>query len=205
MLVRDRMTANPITVTPNTPVFESLKIMRDKNIRRLPVLKDGKLVGIVTELDLLKVSPSQATSLSVYELNYLLAKTTIKEAMSSKLVTVTGDTPIEEAAILMRDHKIGGLPVIDEGKLVGIITETDVFDAFVDLLGVRRGGERIVVKAEDRAGIISELTTYLAEQGINILSLVVVHEDSGGHIVLRVTGPGSDNLANNLRAKGYEV
>ncbi len=205
MLVRDRMTANPITVTPHTPVFESLKIMRDKNIRRLPVLKDGKLVGIVTELDLLKVSPSPATSLSVYELNYLLAKTTIKEAMSSKLVTVTGDTPIEEAAILMREHKIGGLPVVDEGKLVGIITETDVFDAFVDLLGVRRGGERIVVRAEDRAGTISELTTYLAEQGINILSLVVVHKDSGGHIVLRVTGQGSDNLANTLRAKGYEV
>jgi acetoin utilization protein AcuB len=135
MLIKDRMTRSPITAPPEMPMQEALKLMRERGIRRLPVVdKKGKLVGIVSDRDLLHASPSDATSLSVWELNYLLSKVTLKELMTTPVITVSPETPVQEAARIMAEKKIGGLPVVQAGKVVGIITETDLFRVLLELL-----------------------------------------------------------------------
>lgn len=123
--VRDWMTSNPITITQQTTLPETHRLMREHNIRRLPVINRGKLVGIVTLGDIREARPSDATTLSVYELNYLMDQVTAKEFMTHDPITISPDAPIGEAARLMVEHKIGGLPVMEDGELVGIITETD--------------------------------------------------------------------------------
>lgn len=206
MFVRDRMTANPITASPSTPVYEALKIMKENRIRRLPVVEGGVLKGIVTELDLLRVSPSPATSLSIYEIHYLMSKVTVKEAMTAEVITVDPDTLIEDAALLIRQRKIGGLPVLDHGKLVGIITETDLFDAFLEHLGAKQGGLRITFQVQDRAGELSRITQILKEMGINIQSVVVSHPGGGvATIVMRLHGDTLEQVTTRLKDEGYAI
>jgi acetoin utilization protein AcuB len=138
MLVHERMSKHPITITEDTPIHEAITLMRDKKVRRLPVLDGkGKLVGIVSEKDLLYVSPSPATSLSIYELHYLTSKITVGKIMTTDVITVSEHTPLEEAARIMADNKIGGLPVMRNERLVGIITESDLFRVFVELWGAQ--------------------------------------------------------------------
>lgn len=199
MRVRDKMTLNPITVEPTTPVAEALRLMEGRKIRRLPVLQDGQLVGIVTLLDLMRVSASPATTLSIYELRYLLDKLTVQEAMTRRVITVAPDAPIEQAALLMREHKIGGLPVVEDGRLVGIITETDIFDAFVDLLGMRKPGVRIEVDCADRPGVLARIASIIASHGLNIHSVVTTPAPTGqAHLVFRVQGDDVAALAAEL-------
>ena len=138
MLVHERMSRHPITITEDTPIDEAIKLMRDEKVRRLPVLnKKGELVGIVSEKDLLYVSPSPATSLSIYEIHYLISKITAGEIMTTDVITVSEYTPLEEAARIMADNKIGGLPVMRDEELVGIITESDIFRSFTEILAAR--------------------------------------------------------------------
>jgi acetoin utilization protein AcuB len=135
MLVGESMTKDPIVIRDDTPLDKAIKIMRDNKVRRLPILNDkGALVGIVSERDLLFASPSPATSLSIYELHYLMSRITVADVMTTEVITVTEDTPLQEAARIMADNKIGGLPVERKGELVGIITETDLFKIFLELL-----------------------------------------------------------------------
>ena len=141
MFVGERMTRDPIVVRDDTPINKALKIMRDNKVRRLPVLNDkGALVGIISERDLLYASPSPATSLSIYELHYLLSKIKVADVMTTEVITVTEDTPLQEAARIMADNKIGGLPVERKGELVGIITETDLFKIFLEMLEAQAVG-----------------------------------------------------------------
>jgi acetoin utilization protein AcuB len=141
MLVGERMTRNPIVIRDDTPIDKTLKIMRDNKVRRLPVLNDkGALVGIVSERDLLFASPSPATTLSIYELHYLLARIAVADVMTTEVITVTEDTSLKEAARIMADNRIGGLPVERKGELVGIITETDLFKIFLELLEAQEVG-----------------------------------------------------------------
>ena len=130
-LVSDWMTANPITVGPKTSLHDAHRLMKDRRVRRLIVIEDGKLVGIIALVDVLTAEPSKATSLSVFELNYLLAKLTIDEIMTREVITVPATATVRNAARLMLENKIGGLPVMDGAKLVGIITESDIFRLFV--------------------------------------------------------------------------
>jgi acetoin utilization protein AcuB len=172
MLVKERMTSNPITITPDTSFEGALKVMRKNKVRRLPVLdRERKLVGIVSEKDLLYASPSPATSLDIYELHYLLSKITVKEVMTEEVITVEEDTPLEETARIMADNKIGGLPVVRDGVLVGIITETDLFKIFLELLGARERGLRLSLLVPDRKGILASLTGEIARLGGNVVSL----------------------------------
>src|SRR5450756_606673 len=139
MLIKERMSRHPITVTPDTSLFDALRIIRDEKIRRLPVLDStGKLVGIISEKDLLYASPSPATTLSIYEMNYLISKIKIKELMTTRVITVEDDCPLEEAARIMVDNNISSLPVMSGGTLVGMVTESDLFKIFIDLLGARK-------------------------------------------------------------------
>lgn len=173
MLVGERMTRNPVTILETASIDDGIHLMRERRVRRLPVLDgSGKMVGIVSDKDLLHAAPSPATSLSVYELHYLLAKLTIKQVMSSPVISVTAETPIEEAAAVMADHKIGGLPVMDGSALVGIITETDIFKILVELLGARQPGLRVTLAVHDAKGTLASITQALAAQGANVISLV---------------------------------
>jgi acetoin utilization protein AcuB len=161
-----------ITIHPDLPMHDALKLMRREHIRRLPVVnRHGRLVGIVSESELLHASPSDATSLSIYEVNYLLSKITVEEVMSSDVITVTEDTPIEEAARIMADNKIGGLPVVRDDEVVGIITETDLFTIFLELLGAREPGIRVAALVPNDPGELSELSKAIFDIGGNILSL----------------------------------
>ncbi|MFS8523628.1 MAG: CBS domain-containing protein [Limnochordales bacterium] len=132
--VDDVYTRNPVTVGPETSAPDARKLMEEHDIRRLPVVQDGKLVGIVTLTDLLRAAPSPATSLSIWELNYLLDKIKVAELMTRDVVTATPDTDLQAVAKIMAERKIGGIPVVEGDKVIGIITESDVFRALVKLL-----------------------------------------------------------------------
>jgi len=172
MLVRERMSQPVFSVLPEMPVQEALAQMRKENVSRYPVVNNkGKLVGIVSEDDLLNASPSAATSLSVWEVNYLLSKITVERVMTKKVVTVEETTPLEEAARMMADYRIGGLPVMKDNALVGIITQTDLFRVFLELLGARESGVRLTALVKEERGMLHQLTKAIVEAGGNIIAL----------------------------------
>jgi len=170
MLVGARMSRSIITIPPDMPVVDALNLMKREHIRRTPVIKEGKMVGIVSDKDLLYASPSPVTSLSVWEINYLLSKITVKDVMTSQVITVTEDTPIEEAARIMADNKIGGLPVMHGEHVVGIITETDLFKLFLELMGAREAGVRVTAYIHEKPGQIAKLSGAIANQGGNFVA-----------------------------------
>ena len=187
MLVRERMTQNPVTVTPETSFADALQILREKKIRRLPVVdKQGDLVGIAVEKDLLYASPSPATSLSIYELHYLLTKLQVKEVMTKRVIAVGEDCPLEEAARIMVDHKIGSLPVVRGKQVVGIITETDLFKTMAEALGGRAKGLRITVRIHETKGELAKVTGKIAELGGNIIAVAMFLGSDAQHRELAV-------------------
>jgi len=170
MLVGERMSHPIISMAPDMPVHDALNMFKRERIRRAPVVKEGKLVGIVSDKDLLNASPSPASSLSVWEMNYLLSKITVSEVMTKKVITVAEDTPIEEAARIMADNKIGGLPVMRDNHVVGIITETDLFKIFIELMGAREKGTRVTALIEEKPGQLAKITKAIAEAGGNFVA-----------------------------------
>ena len=173
MFVRDRMSSPAVTVTASASFPDALKLMRERRFRRLPVVdKKGRLVGIVSERDLLYASPSSATSLSIWEVHYLLANLHIKAIMTKKVITTTPDTPVEDAARLMVTHKIGGLPVVDgRREVVGVITETDIFQTFVEMFASDQPGVRLTLKVPERKGVLLELCKTIFDLGGSIMSV----------------------------------
>jgi len=151
-------------------IHDALALFKKERIRRAPIIKGGKLIGIVSEKDLLNASPSPATTLSVWEMNYLLSKLTVAEVMTKDVITVSEDTPIEEAARIMADNKIGGLPVVKGTRVVGIITETDLFKMFLELMGAREKGVRVTALIEDKPGTLAKITKAIAEAGGNFVA-----------------------------------
>jgi len=202
------MTKSPVTVSENTPVLEAGEIMRKQGFSRLPVTHDGKLVGIVTDMDVIRVSPSPATTLSVFEVNYLLSKLTLNDVMTKNPKTISPDATLEEAAVHMRDNSIGALPVVEDGKLVGIITESDIFDAFISLMGLREASSRITLDIEDRVGVLAEITQLIKDRGVNIVTMATFttsHEARHGELVLRLDTRDPGPLVKEFEARGYRV
>jgi acetoin utilization protein AcuB len=202
MLVRERMSRNPYTISADAPMEEALKQMRANSFRHLPVVnKSGKLVGIVSETDLLYASPTSAASLSIYEMQYLLSRLTVGQVMTKDVITVDEDTPVEDAASIMTDHKIGGLPVLRDGEIIGIITETDLFKLFMELLGARKKGVRLTMLVADVKGTLSKITATIAQQGGNIVSLgTFLGEDPTNlTVTIKVNDVPQDTLVNALK------
>jgi acetoin utilization protein AcuB len=170
MFVGERMSHPVITMRADTPIVDALDMMRREHIRRTPVIKKGKLVGIVSEKDLLNATPSAATTLSVWEMNYLLSKITVSEVMTKKVLTVTEDTPIEEAARIMADNKIGGLPVLRGDDLIGIITETDLFKIMLEMMGARERAVRVAIVIQAVPGELAKITQAISRAGGNFIS-----------------------------------
>jgi len=172
MLVGERMTRPVLSVPPETPIQDALVRMRKERVSRFPVLdKKGKLVGIVSEEDLLHASPSDATSLSVFEINYLMSKITVERVMTTEVITVTEDIPLEEAARIMADNRVGGLPVVKGKAVVGMITQTDLFCLFLEMLGAREPGLRLTALVKEEPGMLHRLTKAIDEAGGNIVAL----------------------------------
>src|SRR5215510_3468042 len=184
MFVGERMSRPVISVTPDAPVNDVLAMFKKEHIRRAPVVKDGKLLGIVSQGDLLNATASSVTTLSVWELNYLISKVKVKDVMTKKVITVTKDTPIEEAARIMADKKIGGLPVVDGDKVVGMITETDLFKIFLELMGAREKGLRVTATIDDKPGELAKVTRTIADAGGNFVAFgFFAGEDAGTKVL----------------------
>jgi acetoin utilization protein AcuB len=193
MKVKQRMTPSPITVTPETTYRQASDLMKEHRIRRLPVVDSkGLLVGIVSQSDLLSTAPSPATTLSVYEIVSLLDKLTIKEIMSRPVYAVDETCSLSGAARFMIDHRFGCLPVVRDGDLAGIITETDIFKTFVEVLGGGEPGMRIDLKVPDETGVLADVARAFADAGCNIVSLTTFRGEDTAHAVLSVKERGGD-------------
>jgi len=209
MRIRDVMTKNPITVESETLVLDAQKLMRENNIRRLPVVDKGKLVGIVTQHELLQASPSPATSLSIYELNYLLSKMKVKEIMKKNPVTLSPNTPFEEALRIGQEKRIGSFPVVDEkGKLVGITTESDIVRILTRVLGLREEGSRITVEGlGEELGELQKMIGIVDHHKTPILSMMTLPrpEKRDWLVVLRVMTKNPESIVKDLKRAGFNV
>ena len=209
MFVRDEMSSPVVTVPPDMPFQDALRLMQEKNFRRLPVVDEkGKLVGIVAERDLLYASPSPATSLSVWEMNYMLSKIKINRLMSPEVITTTPDTTIEDAAHLMVKNRIGGLPVVEAGQVVGIITETDIFKTLVAMFGGGKPGLRLTLEVPKGKGVLAAVSQAVFELGGNIVSFgsFPIEEDPAEDgMVMKVREVGKEELIDKLEALGDHV
>ena len=207
MFVINRMTKNPMTVTADTKVDEVAHLMKKHNFRRLPVVDDGKLVGFLSDSDLMRVAPSPATTLSRYEINSLLAKICVRDIMKKDVISVNVDATIEEAALIMYKNKIGGMPVVSNmGAVVGVITETDIFKTFVDVIGLADGKTRITLEVTDKIGVVKDIAEIFGQAGVSIDSLITCKkEDNKYEIVIRGDITNIDDIKAKLEAKGYKV
>ena len=196
MLVGERMSKPVITISPDMPIAEAMNMMKVEKVRRFPVVKEGKLLGVVSDKDLLNASPSPVSTLSIWEMNYLLNKITVSEVMVKNVLSVTEDTPIEQAARIMADNKIGGLPVMRDGGVVGMITETDLFKMFLELLGAREMGIRVTVLVVEKQGELAKLTKAISEAGGDFIAFGMFTglDTTNRMVTFKVTGITLENL-----------
>ncbi len=198
-----------MTIPPDTSLQKAKEIIDEKRINHLLVVdKNGDLIGIVSDRDIKQTSASPATALSVHELNYLLTQLTAEQIMSKKIITISPGTTIERAALIMQKNRINALPVIEDEKLVGIITSSDVMRVLLRAIGFGEGSARFIVLVEDRVGVIAEVSRILKDQEISILSLVTWPEkDYPGiyQLVMRVSAKDKDNAVLALRDQGFKV
>jgi acetoin utilization protein AcuB len=204
------MTPKPVVVAPDMPVPTALSLMRERKIHQLPVIDNkGKLVGIVTEQDLLHASASSVSTLSVWELPTLLSKIVVEMVMVKSVVTVNEDTPVEEAARIMADKGIGCLPVLGGGVMVGLVTKSDLFRAFMELLGGRRSGVRVWAHTSDAKGTVAKITSAVADVSGNIVGLgfneIRDAKGSRWEITLKVQDVPKDKLVAALKPVVIEI
>ncbi|MDP2663294.1 MAG: CBS and ACT domain-containing protein [Dehalococcoidia bacterium] len=210
MYVKDYMVTNVITVTSETLVTDAQDIMKRHDVRRLPVVDHGRLAGLVTMPDIKEAAPSSATSLSIWELHYLLAKLKVGEIMTkaSKLVTVSPDTTIEAAARIARQHKIGSLLVVEnKDHLLGLLTDTGIFDILIDILGPYEGTVRLHFSESFKGKPLGEITDTINKHRMIIHSMFVVTVPGSGRkdLIVRLGTTDASAIINDFRAKGYTV
>ena len=208
--IREKIRRNPITIRPDASFFEAQDYLRVKGIRHLPVVdKNDRLVGIVTDRDIREAAPSNATLLSIQELNYLLGKLKVSSFMTpkEKLITITPDTIIEEAVQLMHDNKIGCLPVLEGGKLYGIFTETDALDHLVDVFGSKEKGTRLSVALEDKPGMMLGVFEIFKKHNVSVTSMVSPSFMVEGKRVaaIRIRTEKYEPIVKDLEKAGYTV
>lgn len=208
--MREKIQRNPITISPDASFYEARNLIHEKGVRHLPVIdKNNALVGIVTDRDIREAAPSDATLLSVQELNYLLGKLKVSSFMTpkDKLITITPDTIIEEAVQLMHDHKIGCLPILENGKLYGLFTETDALDHLVDIFGFKQKGTRLTLALEDKPGTMLGILEIFKKHNINIISIVTPSFIVEGKRIaaIRIRTEEYKDVVTELEKVGYDV
>ena len=209
MFVAERMTKHPVTMSSDATIGEVDRVMKKHKFHRMIIVDDGKLVGYLSDRDVMRVAPSPATSLSKFEIRELLDRLKVRDIMQKKVITVGEDATIEEAALIMYNNKVGGLPVISEvGKVVGIITATDILKTFVNVMGLPEGGKtRITLEVENKVGVMSEITKIFADSGINIDSLITCKQDDKKYdIVVRFDNfDDFSKVEKQLESRGYKI
>ncbi len=209
MYVKDRMTKDPYCINTKTSISAALDIMSSHNFHRLPVVDENNhLVGLITEGVITENTPGKATSLSIYELNYLLSKSTVEDIMIKQVITIDPDVFLEEAAVKMQKNNVGCLVVLDKetSQVIGIITHNDIFSAFIDLLGYNQKGIRYVLKMEnDCPGEFAKVTDYIAKMNVNISNIAVYHTVRGIEVVLATNGDNCHRCKDGLEKAGYVI
>jgi acetoin utilization protein AcuB len=208
--MREKIQRNPITISPEASFYEVRNLIHEKGVRHVPVVdKNNMLVGIVTDRDIREAAPSDATLLSVQELNYLFGKLKVSSFMTpkDKLITITPDTIIEEAVQLMHDNKIGCLPVVEQSKLYGIFTETDALDHLVDIFGVKQKGTRLTLALEDKPGTMLGILEIFKKHNVNIISIVTPSFMVEGKRIaaIRIRTEEYKDLITDLEKAGFDV
>ena len=206
MYVHERMTRRPTVVLPDYSVSKAYQLMTEGRFSQLPVVdSDNKLIGLVTEKLLAEINPSSATSLSVYEINYLLSKTKVNDIMKTGVFKIDKDALLEDAALIMKENRISSLPVTDGEYLVGIITRTDISRAFIDIMGVKAPGTRVAITATDKTGVFAEITQIFASYGIDIRNISNFNENGKLEMVVKVRSFDVDKAVEDIKAKGYTI
>jgi len=206
MFVKNKMVANPFTISPEQTIPDAHEIMTTNGVKHLPVMKQGKLVGIVSKYDIERYSPTKATTFSMGEITYLLSKTKISSIMNKNPITISSNALLEESATLMRDNEISFLPVVDDEKLVGIITEGDIFESFIELLGFREPGTRFTIEANDEPGIMSNLTSIIGKIGANITHVAVYRGLNGkSTIVIGINSLNTADIEKSIEEQGFKI
>jgi acetoin utilization protein AcuB len=208
MDVRDIMTTNVVTIPSSTSITDAKRIMEAHRFRRLPVVDKGKLVGIVTERRLESVSPSKATSLSVWELSYLLDRTTVKEIMERDVVTASPDMSAEESVAIAQGHKVGALVVVEDGRVVGIVTTNDIFYKIVNpILGLGQPGARIGIAGGGEGKALEDIISTINKFGLGITTVHIeqLPEAKLKNICVHVDSENVRKLVSALKKKGYKV
>jgi len=208
--MREKINRNPVTIHADMSFYEVRKLAHDKGIRHLPVVdKENRLIGLVTDRDIREAGPSEATSLSIYELNYLLEKVKVSSFMKprEKLITIHPDALIEEAVQLMHDHKIGCLPVLEGDTLYGIMTETDVLDHFAEIFGVKKKGTRLTIGLEDKPGSLLGILEVFKKHEVNVISVVLPSFYVQGKrlTAIRIETENYDPIVRDIEKAGYQV
>lgn len=208
MLIKDWMTKEVLTVDENTSLMRATRIMKENNIRKLPVVSHGKLLGIISDRDVKDASPSKTTSLDIHELYYLLSEMKVKDVMTTDPITMQGTDSLEKAAMIMLENKISGIPVLDEsGHLKGLLSETDVMLGFIHATGIKDGAIQFVFDLPDAPGAVTEVVKVIRENDARIISILTSYEDAGEgmkQVAIRVTQPNpakAEELSRNLADK----
>lgn len=207
MIVKEVMRTNVICASSDTKATEVKNIMTENNVSKLPVVDNGKLVGIVTKNDLLKAEPSSATTLDMFEISYLLSKLTVKKIMNTKVISVGPNEVVEEAARIMVDNKISCLPVVDGDALIGIITKSDLFHMFTEMFGAREKGVRVVALVNDAPGVLAKVAKEISDLNANIISAVTTKQGIDNKIMLTIKATGLDEakMKSIFEDAGFEI
>jgi len=207
MDVKSYMSTDLVTIQASTKIIEALDLMKEHNIHRLPVVKGETIIGLITEGTIERNTPSTMTSLDMHEVNYLLNKTTVAEIMEKRVVTISKDALLEEAAVTMRENGVSVLPVVETGnRLVGIITEKDIFSAFIDVLGYYTPGVRVVVNIhEDKKGVLEDLTEIFSEENISIQQIATYRKLGYVQVVVQLDSKDTEGIKAKLEEHGYEI
>ncbi len=209
MFVATRMTKHPVTISSDAKIGEADRLMKKHKFHRMIVVDNGKLVGYFSDRDIMRVSPSPATSLSKFEIRELLDKLTVRDIMQTKVITVNEDATIEEAALIMYENKVGGLPVVSEvGAVVGIITATDILKTFIEVMGLPDGKTRLTLGVDNKVGMMAELTKIFADDGINIDSIITCKQSPQKYEIVVRLDESEEELAeikSKLQSKGIVV
>ena len=207
MAVKDFMTRKVVYVSPDTTVAHTADMMREQGLRRLPVIENDRLVGVVTERTMAEASPSKVTSLSIYEMSYLLNKTKIRDIMARDVVTVSPYASLEDAVYAMMKNQVGILPVVEAGQVFGVITEKDVFKAFLEVSGYGEEGIRVIITADDTVGTLAKIVDTISADNLNIKRTVVATRRSGKvAIEIQIDGKADvTDLREKLIKQGIQV
>ncbi len=206
MYVYERMTKHPATVTPDYSISQAYQIMNKCRYSQLPVVdSENKLIGLLTEKMMAEYTPSKATTLSVYEVSYILTKSKVSDVMATDIYTVTKDTFIEDAAVIMKEKRINSLPVVEDGYLIGILTKTDIFTAFIDLIGTKSPGARVIINTVDKPGILADIAGVFASHNIDIRNITNINEGGKTKITIKLRSSSIDKPIEELQSKGYNI